>query len=411
MNLPVNSTEQGPTRWLLCLFLASVLVTLEFAQHGALPPEPRALLPKGLPSSPGMPQADTQWTLSGQGHLPMPPATPAAHASSLLAMPANHPCVLMAFWFAGSRESGPDVQIASSCFERTSQQWQAAQIVLNRAAMGDKLGFGLRRLGNPVAWLDGQGNIHLFVVATGWGGWAASRVLQVREQHPVSRSSSAPVFGAPSILPLGWLWNLSHLVRGAPLPLQDGGMVLPAYFELGIKYPVALRFDAAGGFLGMARMSERKGILQPSVIALNERHWLALMRDNRIEGKIAVAQTGDGGQTWRDLRDLNLINPDASIFAIATGPWQFVLAHNASPKSRQALDLSESGNGIDWSRLQTLAKGDTVTSGGATLAAEFSYPAMALADGNLWVSYTDNRSRIAWQRFSPGAKNQAKRTP
>jgi predicted neuraminidase len=341
----------------------------------------------------------------------MPPGAPAAHASSLLAMPAGHPCALMAFWFAGTRESAPDVQIASSCFERASQQWQVAQIVLNRHETGAQLGFGLRRLGNPVAWLDGQGEIHLFVVATGWGGWAASRVLQVREQHAVSRTSSAPVFGEARILPLGWLWNLSHLVRGAPQPLQDGGMVLPAYFELGIKYPVALRFDAAGEFLGMTRMSARKEILQPSLIALNERHWLALMRDNRIDGKIAVAQTGDGGQTWRDLRDLTLINPDASVFALATGPWQFVLAHNSSPKSRQVLDLSESGNGIDWSRIQTLAQGDTVTSGSATLAAEFSYPAMALADGSLWVSYTDNRSRIAWQRFSREPRPKATVSP
>ena len=51
--------------------------------------------------------------LQAAGRIPMPANAPAAHASTLLAMPADHPAALQAYWFAGSRESGPDVQIAS----------------------------------------------------------------------------------------------------------------------------------------------------------------------------------------------------------------------------------------------------------------------------------------------------------
>jgi predicted neuraminidase len=240
-----------------------------------------------------------------------------------------------------------------------------------------------------VAWLDAQGKVHLFVVATGLGGWAASRILHVKQAD----SATARVnFDSPRLLPLSWLWNLSFLVRGAPLPLADGGMMLPVYFELGIKYPVALRFDSQGGFQGLTRMSRRKDILQPSIVALNGAHWLAFMRDNRLDGTVAVAQTRNAGLDWRDLRDLNLPNPDASIFALAVAPGHFVLAHNSSPKSRQTLDLSESENGTDWERVQTLATGSKP-------GAEYSYPAMVVADGSLWVSYTDGRERIAWQRF------------
>jgi predicted neuraminidase len=36
-------------------------------------------------------------------------------------------------------------------------------------------------------------------------------------------------------------------------------------------------------------------------------------------------------------------------------------------------------------------------------AAEYSYPALAWADQSLWVSYTDQRQSIAWQRFSLSA--------
>ena len=377
----------------MLLVAACFLGVLDFLRHDWAPAAARAVIP-----APTISSIDSRLVLKERGHLPVPLDTPAAHASNLLAMPASHRCALMAFWFAGERESAPDVQIASSCFERASQLWTPAAFVLNRHEIGGKLGYGIRRLGNPVAWLDPSGRIHLFVVATGPGGWAASRLLQVRQTLGAADGPN-PVFDEPRVLPLAWSWNVSHLVRGVPLALEDGGMVLPAYFELGVKYPLALRFDAAGDLQGMTRISDRRAILQPTLIALNASHWLALMRDNRIEGKIAVAQTGNGGQTWRDLRDLNLANPDASISATAVGPWHFFLAHNSSKKSRKVLDLSESANGVDWVRVQTLATGEAFNDGEKTKAAEFSYPAMVWADSSLWVSYTENRTRIAWQRF------------
>ncbi len=382
------------TQRAVLLLVACLLAALDFLQHGAAPATARAV----IPPSP-FPSNEVKLVLKSQGHLPVPPDTPAAHASNLLAMPPGHNCALMAFWFAGERESAPDVQIASSCFEREHQRWSAAAFVVNRHEISAKLGYGIRRLGNPVAWLDPSGRIHLFVVATGPGGWAASRLLHLRQTNAEVNEPIA-VFDEPRVVPLAWSWNVSHLVRGSPLTLEDGGMVLPAYFELGVKYPLALRFDAAGAFKGITRMSERRAILQPTLIALNATHWLALMRDNRIEGRIAVAQTSNGGQTWRDLQDLNLSNPDASISATTLGPWHFMLAHNSSMKSRKVLDLSESGNGVDWMRLQTLAQGESFTVGEKSRAAEFSYPSMAWADASLWVMYTENRTRIAWQRFA-----------
>ena len=76
----------------------------------------------------------------------------------------------------------------------------------------------------------------------------------------------------------------------------------------------------------------------------------------------------------------------------ALAPGLHFFAHNSSPHSRQVLDLSRSGDGQHWSRVQPLAQGAGM--------AEFSYPAMTWADDSLWVSYTDHRTRIAWQRFS-----------
>jgi predicted neuraminidase len=325
----------------------------------------------------------------------MPANTPAAHASSLLAMPRDSAATLLAFWFAGARESAPDVQIAFSWFERASQQWQPARFVLSKEAAGAALGFGVRRLGNPVAWLDASQRVHLFVVATGLGGWAAGRVLHLVQKAPfrhTAKDFDAIEFEAKGVLPLSWLWNTSHLVRSAPLGLADGGMLLPLYFELGIKYPLAARFGPQGEFRGTQRISARNGLLQPSLVMQSDRQWLALLRDHSPQRKVAVAATDDAGQHWRDLPDLVLDNPDASVAGLGLYPGQMVLAYNPSSSGRESLALSASVDGTAWQALGLLAEGP--------VGREFSYPAMAVADGALWVSFTDQRQRIAWQRWA-----------
>jgi predicted neuraminidase len=321
----------------------------------------------------------------------MPVDTPAAHSSSLLTMPGDYSDVLLAFWFAGTKESAPDIGIAASGFERATQRWRPARFVVNRHELGAKLGFGVRRLGNPVAWLDAQGRVHLFVVATGLGGWAASRIVQLRQSQAGQRLDALS-FDVVRVLPLSWWFNTSFLVRTAPMSLKDGSMMLPAYFELGMKYPVALRFDGNGDFKGMVRVSARTHTLQPALAAFDESNWLAVMRNQRRGGKVTVAQTLDGGQHWQDLPDLALVNPDSSVAAMALAPGQLWLVHNSSAHSRNVLELSHSADGHAWTTVLRLEQGYG--------ADEYSYPAMAWADDSLWVSYTDQRKRIAWQRFS-----------
>jgi predicted neuraminidase len=328
------------------------------------------------------------------GTIPMPEGVKAAHASNLLAMPAGHPAALTAFWFAGDRESAPNVQIAASQFDRATQTWLPARFVVNRHAVAEALPFGVRRLGNPVAWLDANNRVHLFVVATGWGGWAASRILHLVQSGDNTRLPEL-TFVPVRVLPLSWLWNTSYLVRNAPLPLADGGMVLPAHFEIGTKHSVALRFDKWGEFLGVVRISQRKHMLQPTLLAQTPEHWIALMRDTRPEGRITATQTLDGGRHWADLPDLSETNPDAAVAGLSLAPGRSVLVHNTSPYSRALLDLSASQDGLHWNGLHALAHGSD--------ADEYSYPAVAWADESMWVSYTDHRRSIAWQRFAQPA--------
>ena len=380
-------------RGVAALLLLTLALGLDLWQRPVRPGAALAVFPayaQAVVASALQPQA--------AGKIPMPEGAAAAHASNLLAMPAGHAAALTAFWFAGDRESAPNVQIAASQFDRASQQWLPARYVVDRHVMGAQLGFGLRRLGNPVAWLDASGRMHLFVVATGWGGWAAARILHLVQDSGGSGLAELR-FRPLQVLPLSWLWNTSYLVRNSALPLADGGMLLPAHFEIGIKFSVALRFDGQGEFRGMERLSQRKYMLQPTLLAQSATQWTALMRDIRPNGHVTAVQTQDGGRHWRDLPDLALVNPDAAVAGMALAPGQMLLAHNSSPYSRALLDLSHSQNTLEWTPLQALAHGGE--------GDEYSYPAMAWSDGALWVSYTDHRRSIAWQRFAaPTNKEQ-----
>ena len=374
----------------VALLLLVAALWLDVWQRPAVPGPAQAVFPAGA--------ANLQPALLvpvASGAIPMPEGAFAAHASNLLAMPADHPAALTAFWFAGDRESAPNVQIAASQFDRATQQWLPARYVVNRYAMAEQLHFGIRRLGNPVAWLDASRRVHLFVVATGWGGWAASRILHLVQSGYDNRLSEL-AFVPVRVLPLSWLWNTSFLVRNAPLALADGGMVLPAHFEIGTKHAVALRFDKHGEFLGVTRISQRKHVLQPTLLAQTPEHWVALMRDTRPDGHITATQTLDGGGHWSDLPDLTETNPDAAVAGLALAPGQSILAHNTSPHSRALLDISASPDGLHWTGVQALAHGGD--------GDEYSYPAVAWAEQSLWVSYTDHRRSIAWQRLAVPAE-------
>lgn len=327
---------------------------------------------------------------SAGGEIPMPPDTPSAHASTLAPLAASHSSLIAAAWFAGERESAPDVRIAFSSFDKAEQRWTPARFIADRESLAKALGFGIRRLGNPVLWRDDDERLHLFVVGTGLGGWATSRIIHL-QQSDDSISAGYPIFEARAVLPLSWLWNLSHLVRNAPLALVDGAIVLPIYFELGTKYPTLARLDRTGSFRGIERISRKGNLLQPTLLPVSEHRWLAYMRMSGGTQRIAMAETKDAGTNWLDRPDLELPNPNASVAALNANGVH-ALTFNPSSTGRDRLVTATSADGERWRISAELALGQT--------GDEYSYPAMLWHEDALWVSYTDRRRHIAWQRFA-----------
>jgi predicted neuraminidase len=311
--------------------------------------------------------------------IPMPPDVPSAHASALTSLPGDH---MMAFWWAGSRESGPDVKVYAARW--SDGQWSAPREIASRNSLGAALGFGVRRIGNPVAWTARDGKINLYVVATGLGGWAASRVV-----HMVS-SDSGNSFAVRRVLPMSPLFNTSVLVRTSPVALPDGGWWLPAYFEIGIKYPMFMEFDEQGNPRSIARIGTRTTSLQPAIVRFSDFEAHAWMRDSGPERRVQQAFTRDGGANWEDLPALDLPNHSTSLAAQQLTKGGLLLLHNhmaPGESDRSILRLSVSKDARSWEHLLDVENGHP--------GEEFSYPTMQQLGDELHVTYTSRRTAIA----------------
>lgn len=355
----------------------------------------------------------------------MPAGVGAAHASSLVVLPPAHPdharTSVIAFWFAGTRESAADVNIVASRLDRTTGQWSPAYTVVDRQMAGRALGVRLRRLGNPVAWADATGRLHLFVVGTGLGGWAASRVVHLQEDSRHAQGLWSPVRILP-LTPLVPALNTSVLVRTAPMPLSDGGALLPVYFELGMKYSAVLRLGPQGEMLGMQRITQRHEVLQPTLVPLSETHWMAYHRNQGPSRRMAVSQTTDGGVHWHDLPDAMYSNADSSVAALRTQQGTAVILHNPAEQGRRVLSWSEGrgevnattwttrsvmeGQGAEEYSYPSLVQLPAQPSGAATQSQRAPQnpqmppqPDAAPHPGDLWISYTHRRQAIAVERW------------
>lgn len=311
--------------------------------------------------------------------IPMPPNVPSAHASAMAPLGGGK---MIVFWWAGSRESGPDVKVYASRW--AGGQWGQPWEVASRDSLGSALGFGVRRIGNPVAWTSADGKINLFVVATGLGGWAAARVVQLES------ADAGDSFAVKRVLPMSPLFNTSVLVRTTPVSLANGGWGLPLYFEIGIKYPMMLAFDRNDNPDWVSRIGNRTTALQPTIVPFSDSEIHAWMRDSSDEQRVQHAHSRDGGLSWSDMPSLDLPNHSTSLSAIRLSNGSILLLHNhvvPGGSSRNMLRLSIAKDARNWKHVMDVAHGKH--------GEEFSYPALQQIGNELHITFTSRREAIA----------------
>ncbi|VXD03934.1 conserved hypothetical protein [Pseudomonas sp. 8Z] len=311
------------------------------------------------------------WAWLGQTSHPLPPfASPAAppaasataemtahfassdlddfvHSASITGLPGGD---LMAAWFAGTREGAADVQIRAARFDAASGQWSAERVLASRESTQRAVGKHIRKLGNPVISLAPDNRLWLFYVSVSLGGWAGSAI------NAMVSDDLGATWSAPRQLVTSPFLNISTLVRAAPVFHADGSIGLPVYHEFLGKFPEYLHLSANGEVLGKYRIGKGRYSLQPTVVPLDERRAVALLRYAGEEHhRVLASYSEDAGRSWSRPQPVEPSNPNSSLAAVGRPDGSLLVAMNDLEDGRFRLTLyATDANLSNWRSLGEL---------------------------------------------------------
>lgn len=358
-----------------------------------------------------------------------------AHAASLIELKDGR---IRAFWFSGSREGAPDVEIHSAVFDPAVGQWGAERTIIDRDTTERGVLRYVGKLGNPVAGRAADGTLRLYYVTVSFGGWGGSSITAINSVD------EGETWSVPQRLITSPFLNISTLVRNGPFLYSDGTMGLPVYHEFISKFGELLRFDRTGRVFDKQRLAPGgSGTLQPVVLVRDARNAQALMRYGGAPPRRVVGvATQDAGQHWSAPERTGLPNPDSALSAIMLADGRILAALNNIEQGRDALSLMLSADGgaswklvysLEDQRGQKLDEAHYLETASALLRAtdskaaaappaelneylasvrqqgctpqgcryEFSYPFLLQArNGEFHLAYTWNRTFIKHVRFN-----------
>ncbi|MFC6296259.1 sialidase family protein [Pseudomonas spelaei] len=266
------------------------------------------------------------------------------HSSSVTALPGGD---LMAVWFAGSREGAADVQVRTARFDANSGEWGAEQVLATRESTRDGTQRYIRKLGNPVIALAPDNRLWMFYVSVSVGGWATSAInVMVSDDLGTSWSAPRQLITSP-------FFNISTLVRAAPVFHADGSIGLPVYHEFMGKFAEYLYLSADGAVIDKFRISRGKHSLQPTIVAQDGQRAIAMLRyAGETHHRILASRTEDAGQTWSEPYPLEPSNPNSSLAAVGMANDGLLVALNDLQDGRFKLSLYGTNAGLNqWRNL------------------------------------------------------------
>ena len=297
--------------------------------------------------------------------------TPQCHASTIESIEDG----LIASWFGGTKEKNPDVGIWVS--RNVNGIWTKPVEVAN----------GIQEDGkrypcwNPVFFKPSGAPLILFYKVgldprTWWGLFITS-------------NDNGKTWSKPVRLPE----NILGPIKNKPVQLTNGKVISPSSTENdGWKIHFEISSDTCKTWRVVEPQYASKtfDVIQPTTLIHNNNNLQALCRSK--QGAIVQSWSTDGGNTWGELSNLNLPNPNSGIDAVTLRDGRQLLVYNHSGMiegkwggSRTPLNVAVSKNGIDWTPVLILENEP----------GEYSYPAVIQTDDNLvHITYTYNRESI-----------------
>ncbi len=278
-------------------------------------------------------------------------------------------------YYGGSGEYGVDTKVWGARLPEGAAAWQAPEVIADTPGRSE---------GNPVVWQEPGGRIWLFYVVRYGDTWSESRIKgKISSDGARTWSDSFMV-----------TFEKGTMVRGKPLLLEGGDILLPIYHETGRDREnvgadttsLFLRRDAeTGDWSESNRITSRLGNLQPAAVQLGADHLLSFCRRGGGYGPatdtyIVRSESRDNGRTWTPGEDTPFPNPNAAVELIKLANGHLVLIYNNSMVDRTPLSVAISmDKGKTWP-----AKKDLFTGPGP-----FAYPyAIQTKDGKIHLIFT-----------------------
>jgi len=271
-----------------------------------------------------------------------------AHAACLVELGDGR---IRAFWYTGSREGAPDVEVHTAVYAPERGVWSAEKTVASPESTRAALRRYVRKVGNPTAIRTDDGTLWLFYVTVSVGGWGGGSITAVASRDDGETWSEARrLISSP-------LFDLSTLVRGEPILYADGTIGLPVYQSLVSSVPELLRVDGTGAVVDRQRLSEDGHSPQPVVLVRSATKALVLLRNSGPGRPQRVGRTAtrDAGRTWAPISRLPLLNPDAALSGVVLSDGRILVALNDVEVERDALSLVVSADGgATWRTVRRL---------------------------------------------------------
>jgi hypothetical protein len=339
-------------------------------------------------------------------YLPPPPfqvlPSPAGinHGAGLIGLGASG---LLACWYSGRSEAGPDAVILCARSRDAGAAWSAPEPVSIPHQRDLAAAAPAKSVGNVVLARDANGRLEMIageIQSRRIAGvetcrtWRCGRI-DFRISTDGGRAWSPPtrLDDRPGALP-----------RSRPLHAPNLGDLVPVYQESG--RPSVLRLDLAQltpgqrPALQVMAIPGASGLLQPSLATLpdpadpgdpSKARVLAYLRD-RSRRAVRVARLDPVRGAWSPPVATSLPNPGSAVQAFNADPGEVALIYNPSRTGRTSLAIAFSADGVNFPR------GCVIVPKGA--AGDVAYPSVAQLGATWFVAVSiDGKRRIAVMRL------------
>jgi predicted neuraminidase len=309
------------------------------------------------------------------------------HSSSVVEHPDGH---LLVTWFHGSGErTADDVELQYAWQRAGAATWTAP------ARLADTPGYPDT---NPTLFVDRSAKLWLLwptILANEWHtalmkvktasrwpvgqapAWETSEVMHLTPgdrfadvmRRDMDRLAATPMAGQDATKLRAYVdklkadagdkltRRLGWMTRVHPLQLADGRIIVPLYSD-GFDCSLMAITDDGGATWAVSDPLVGGANIQPALAQRRDGTIVAYMRDNGPPPKrIHVSESRDRGETWSQVRDMDLANPGTSVDVVVLKNGHWALVYNDLERGRHSLAVSLSTDeGRTWTATRHLER-------------------------------------------------------